>query len=63
MQSSGINSQIQNIDTLFISKINEAYIRVKSNPSVLQELADYLLLVFQGFNSCQRLGINCGMVK
>ena len=49
MQSSGINSQIQNIDTLFISKINEAYIRVKSNPSVLQELADYFTFSVPGF--------------
>jgi superfamily II DNA or RNA helicase len=49
MQSSGINSQIQNIDTLFISKINEAYIRIKSNPSVLQELADYFTFSVPGF--------------
>jgi len=51
MQSSGINSQIQNIDTLFISKINEAYIRVKSNPSVLQELADYFTFSVPGSTS------------
>ena len=49
MQLSGTNSQIQNIDTLFISKINEAYIRVKSNPSVLQELADYFTFSVPGF--------------
>ena len=54
MQSSGISSKVvnqlrDNVDTLFISKINEAYIRVKSNPSVLQELTDYFTFSVPGF--------------
>ena len=54
MRSSGISSKVvnqlrDNVDTLFISKINEAYIRVKSNPSVLQELTDYFTFSVPGF--------------
>ena len=49
MQSSGTSSQIQNIDTIFVSKINESYIKVKTNPSVAQELCDYFTFSVPGF--------------